>query len=93
MLLMFEKGIRGDISQAITKYPKANNKYMKTYNKNIKSSYLQYTDANNLYGRAMCTKLPVRGFKWDDVNKYSDDMIKNYDEDGKYGAILEVDIE
>ena len=93
MLLMFEKGIRGGISQAITKYAKANNKYMKTYNKNIKSSYLQYIDANNLYGRDMCTKLPVRGFKWDDVNKYSNDMIKNYDEDGKYGAILEVDIE
>ena len=93
MLLMFEKGIRGGISQAITKYAKTNNKYMKTYNKNIKSSYVQYIDANNLYGRAICTKLPVRGFKWDDVNKYSDDMIKNYDEDGKYGAILEVDIE
>ena len=54
MLLMFEKGIRGGILQAITKYAKANNKYMKTYNKNIKSSYLQYIDANNLYGWAMC---------------------------------------
>ena len=93
MLLMFEKGIRGGISQAITKYAKANNKYMKTYNKNIKSSYLQYIDANNLRGWAMCKKLPVKNFKWDDINKYTDDIIKNYDEDDKYGALLEVDIE
>ena len=47
---MFEKGTRGGISQAILKYAKANNKYMKTYNKNVKSTYLQYIDANNLYG-------------------------------------------
>ena len=93
MLLMFEKGIRGGISQAITKYAKANNKYMKTYDENIKSLYLQYIDANNLYGWAICKKLPVKNFKWNDVNKYTDDMIKNYHEDDKYGALLEVDIE
>ena len=48
MLLMFEKGIRGGISQVIFKDAKANNKYMKDYNKNVTSSYLQYLDANNL---------------------------------------------
>ena len=48
MLLMFEKGIKGGISQAIFKDAKANNKYMKNYNKNMTSSYLQYLDANNL---------------------------------------------
>ena len=93
MLLMFEKGIRGGISQAITKYAKANNKYMKTYDENIKSLYSQYIDANNLYGWAICKKLPVKNFKWNDVNKYTDDMIKNYHEDDKFGALLEVDIE
>ena len=46
MLLMIEKGTRGGICQ----YAKANNKYMKNYNKNIESSYIQYLDANNLYG-------------------------------------------
>ena len=48
MLLMVGKGIRGRMSQAIHRYAKANNKYMKNYNKNIKSSYLIYLDANNL---------------------------------------------
>ena len=63
MLLMFKQGIRGGVSQAIHKYAKANNKYMKSYNKDILSSYLMYLDANNLYGWAMCKKLPVGKFK------------------------------
>ena len=60
---MVEKGIRGGICHAIHRYAKANNKYMKNYDKNIESSYLEYLDANNLYGWGMSQKLPVNGFK------------------------------
>ena len=49
MLFMVEKGIRGGICQAIHRHAKANNRYMKNYNKYVKSSYLMYLDANNLY--------------------------------------------
>ena len=49
MLLMVEKGIRGEICYAILGYAKANNKYMKNYDKNKESSFLVYLDANNLY--------------------------------------------
>ena len=63
MLLMIEKGIRGGICQATYRYAKANNKYMKNYDKNNESSYIEYLDANNLYGWAMSQKLPVKGFK------------------------------
>ena len=65
MLLMVEKGIRGGICQAIHRYTRSNNKYMKNYDKNTyESSFLELLDANNLYGWAMSKKLPVNGFKW-----------------------------
>ena len=53
MLLMTEKGIRGGICQAIHRYAKADNKYLKNYDKNVKSPYLMYLDANNLHGWEM----------------------------------------
>ena len=64
MLLMVEKGIRGGICHAVHRNAKANKKYMKNYDKNKESSYIQYSDANNLYGWATSQKLPVNGFKW-----------------------------
>ena len=56
---MVEEGVRGGICQAIRHYETANNKYMKNYNKSVISSFLEYLDANNLYGWAMCKKLPI----------------------------------
>ena len=53
MSLMVEKGIRGGICHAIYRYAKANNKYMKNYDKISDESFLQHLDANNLYGWAM----------------------------------------
>ena len=54
MRLMFEKDIRGGITQAVKRYAKANNKYMKdSYNPDEESIYLEFMDANNLYGWAM----------------------------------------
>ena len=64
MLLMVEKGIRGGICHSIYRYAKANNKYMKDYDKNKESSYIQYWDLNNLYGWAMSLNLPVNQFVW-----------------------------
>ena len=69
MLLMFEQGIRGGITQAVRKYASANNKYMgDRFDPKSESSYLQYVDTNNLYGWAMSQPLPTGGFKWTDVN-------------------------
>ena len=97
MLLMVEKGIIGGICHSIHRYAKANNKYMKNYNNNEESSYIQYLDTNNLYGWAMSKKLPINGFKWIDNNETAgpviiEDFIKNYDENNDKGYILEVDV-
>ena len=50
MLLTFEDGTRGGICNAIHRYIKANNKYMKNYKKNVESLFIEYLEANNLYG-------------------------------------------
>ena len=88
MLLMVEEGIRGGICHLIHRHARANNKYM-----NKESSYIQYLDANNLYGWAMSQKLPVNGFKWiEKTSEINEEFIKNYDENNDKGYILEVDV-
>ena len=62
-LLIVEKSIIGRICNAIHRYAKASNKYMKDYDKNKESSYLKYCDVNNLRGWVMSQKLPLDGFK------------------------------
>ena len=94
MFLMVEEGIRGGICHSIHRYAKANNKYMKNYDENKESSYIQYLDANNLYGWAMCQKLPVNNFNWvKNKSKIDEKFIKNYDEDSDKGYIFEVDVD
>ena len=91
MLLMIEERIRGGICHAIQRYAKANNKYMKDYDKKKKSFYIHYLDANNLYGKAMTEKLPVRGFRWmDDISRIDEDFVRGYDKNDIKGYILEV---
>ena len=60
IILMVEKGIRGEICHAIYRYAKTNNKYMKDYNKNKKSPYLKYWDVNNLYGWGNVPKIACK---------------------------------
>ena len=96
MLLMVEKGIRGGICQAIHRHAKANNKYMKNYNKDVISSYLRYLDADNLYGWAMSQKHPINGFNWvkkSRLSTFNERFIKNYSESSDIGYFIKVDID
>ena len=94
MLLIVEKGIRGGMCQAVYRYTKANNKYMKNYDKSIKPSYIEYLDANNLYGWPMSQKIPVDCFEWvKKLSKFNEKFIKIYNENSDKGYFLEVDVE
>ena len=92
-LLMIEKGIRGGISIISNRYGKANNKYMKDFNKKELSKYLMYVDANNLYGWAMSQKLPVHSFKWmsnkEIENIFNNQIVQVWE---RTPCILEVDL-
>ena len=51
---------------------------MKDYNKDEEGPFLQYEDANNLYGWVIIQPLPADGFKFvKDVLKIDEDFIKD----------------
>ena len=95
MLLIVEKGIRGGICQAIYRYARANNKYMKNYDKSIKSSYIEQLDANNLKRWTLSQRLTVDGFERveeNDLSRSNESFIKNYVEISDKVYFLEVDV-
>ena len=52
-----------------------------------------YIDANNLYGYAISRKLPASDFQWiEDSSIFTEDYIKNYDENSDTGYLLVVDV-
>ena len=82
---MIEKGIRGGICGSIYRYAKANNKYLKDYDKNRELSYIE--DVNNLHGWATSQKLPVNNFEWiKDSFQFNQNFIKhcNGESDAEY---------
>ena len=99
MLMMFERGIRGGITHISKRYAVASNKYMKDYNPDEESSFIQYLDANNLYGWAMSQQLPTHGFKWmrnltkEKVMEILEKANHSMFNKGKKGYIFEVDLE
>ena len=93
MSLMFERGIRGGIAQSVHTWAAPNNPYMEEYDSSKPTKYLQYLDANNLYGWALSQPLPTGGFKWikcddGDPNKLVEKFANNCD----YGYLLEADV-
>ena len=90
MILMFERGIRGGITQSVNRWAKANNPYMGSeFDPDEKTNYLRYLDANNLYGWAMSQALPTRGFGWVDIKP---DKISKLAKRKSKGYLLEVNV-
>ena len=67
---------------------------MKDYDSSKESSYIQYLDANNLYGAAMSEKLPMNAFKWvNDIFEVNEKFVNSYNKNSDKGYILEVDVD
>ena len=63
---------------------------MNNYDKSIESSYIEFIDANNLYGWAMSQILSVNGFEWvEKLSKFNERFIKTYNENSDKGYFLE----
>ena len=93
MYEMIEKGLRGGMCQVSHKEAKANNKYMnEDYDETKASNFINYLDANNLYGLAMSMKLPIGKLKW--IKKMlTEKNILDWNENDDNAYILEVDLE
>ena len=89
MLLMFERGKKGGITQVIKRYAEANNKYMNDYDRKEPSRYLQYLDTNNLYGWTMSQPLPTGGFKRVNIEL---EEVKELSVREDRGYLMEVDV-
>lgn len=91
MVLMVEEAKRGGICMVTKRFSKANNKYMKSYDKTLPSKYIGYFDANNLYGWSMSQKLPTGDYRFI-YEKFTNERIANL-KDKETGYLFEVDIE
>ena len=93
MFKFIEKGMRGGISYIANRYGEANDKYMKEYNSEKSSKYIDYLDANNLFGWATSQCPPTGGFKWLTPKQLNKIMSKTMLPGNKKGYIFEVDLD
>lgn len=89
-ILMVELGIRSQISN---RYKKANNPHTQHYDSSQQTTYLQYLDANNLYGWAMVQPLPIGDFDFMEQKDIETIDVMSIPEEGGTGYILEVSLE
>ena len=93
MLLMVEKGITDGICRAIHRHVKVINKYMKNYDKDIKSSYIVQTLTTCMDGQCF-QKLLVNGFKCvEKLSRFNEIFIENYNKHNDIGYFLEAYID
>ena len=81
ILCIVWKEIRGGICHEIHRYAKANNKYIKYYDRNKELSYNQYYHVNNLCGWEMLQKLSVNGFELvGNTSEFDGSFVESYNE-------------
>ena len=93
MYTFIEENLRGGVTTVNHRHYKANNKYLDDYNPFLPSTFIQYIDANNLYGASMSMKLPTGNFRWLSKQDISEFNVPSTDSEGDTCFILEVDLE
>ncbi|XP_053214141.1 uncharacterized protein LOC128397439 [Panonychus citri] len=96
MIMMFEKGIRGGISSAMTRFTKANIPNYPDYDKSQENSYITYLDVNNLYGFALQQSMPYSDFRFvkeeNFKHYYHRFVTETITHESEEGTVFEVDI-
>ena len=87
-----EHGMRRGVSMVTRRHARANNSRLPDYDSTKPTTYLQYLDANNLYGWAMCQSLPLADFKWEEVTPSLHVMVLAQSDDAPVGYIVECDM-
>ncbi|XP_065195842.1 uncharacterized protein LOC135827241 [Sycon ciliatum] len=90
--LFVESGMRGGVSMVSQRYAAAKNHYQEKFDADQPSSFIQYLDANNLYGWAMSQHLPVSDFRWEKPSEKLLNKILNTQDDSSSGYIVECDL-
>ena len=91
--LFVESGVRGGVAQVSNRYATAKNpRIPDQYDASRPSSFILYTDCNNLYGAAMSRPLPYADFRWLEQHEIESLDVRNVSEDSDIGYILEVDL-
>ena len=93
MYTFIEKNLRGGITTINHRHFKANNEYLKDHDSTLPSSFIHYTDSNNLYGIGLSSKMPIKDFRWLSEGEIKDFDVTKTNADGDYCYILEVDLE
>ncbi|UYV70201.1 hypothetical protein LAZ67_7002162 [Cordylochernes scorpioides] len=85
--------IRGGVAMISKRYAKANNPFMgDEFDSSKDTSYLFYTDCNNLYGWSMCQPLPTGRFRWLTSEECNQIDILALQDDSPIGYIFVVDL-
>ncbi|XP_065198485.1 uncharacterized protein LOC135830026 isoform X1 [Sycon ciliatum] len=92
MFNFIEHGKRGGISMVSARHATANNRYLSEYNPDEPSSFIQYLDANNLYGWAMSQPLPVSDFCFEAVTDDLLETVLDHPMDSSTGYMVECDL-
>ena len=92
MHLFIERGMRGGISFIAKRYCRANNEFVKGYDRDKEKSFITYWDVNNSYGVAMLEYLPYDRFKWVSEDKTTSNDFNSVSSKSDVGYFLEVDL-